>query len=236
MIISPKVADPRRLRRFVSFVRPGREERVLDIWLGSGLLALAFAGRAGEVVALCRDGPPRLRRRLARRPNLVLQEWPPDALELPFSDESFDLVTCGFYFHHLPDPAAQAREMWRVCRPGGRLALEEIVAHEQEVRARYQNRLERLRDRSHPGYFRLSELVHLLGEAGFLVRRLQVLDLQREFHEWLVGARPSPQRVEMMRRLLTGAQEADLSGLELQAVEDTFVFRQRLAWLVAERL
>ncbi len=207
---------------------------MLDVWAGTGLVAWAFSLRVGEVVALVREGTPP--RRLARRPNVTLCRTDPQAQELPFPEESFQVVTCGRPFHHLPRPWETLLEMWRVCRAGGILALEEAVAHEQEVRARYQDRLERLRDRSHPRYFRLSELVHMLGEAGFLVRRVQVVDLRREFHEWLRGSRPPLHRVEALRRLLSGAQEADISGLGVQAVDDTFVFTQRLAWMVAEKI
>jgi len=198
------------------------------------VVAWAFSLRAREVVALVREGrtPPRL----TRRPNVSVRRLGPEVRELPFPEETFQVVTCGRPFHHLPRPQEMLLEMWRVCWPGGMLALEEVVAHEQEVRARYQDRLERLRDRTHPRYFRLSELVHMLGEVGFLVRRLQVIDLPREFHEWLRGARPSPQRVEAIRRLLTGGQELDISGLDIRALDDTFVFTQRLAWVVAERM
>ncbi len=233
MLVSRIIADPRRLRRFVRFVSPSAEAVALDVWLGPAVLARVLAPRVSRLVAVQREDPPRNWRRPR---NVELVRVAGLAPELPFPDETFDLVTCGRPFHHFPRPREVLSEMWRVCRPGGWLALEETVAHEQEVRARYQDRLERLRDRSHPRYFRLSELLHLLGEAGFLVRRLQVVDLQREFNEWLLGARPSPQKVELMRRLMTGGQEADLSGLDIRAVGDTFVFTQRLAWLVAERI
>jgi ubiquinone/menaquinone biosynthesis C-methylase UbiE len=42
-----------------------------------------------------------------------------DACRLPFADDSFDLVFARGLLHHLPDPAAGAREMARVLRPGG---------------------------------------------------------------------------------------------------------------------
>jgi SAM-dependent methyltransferase len=39
--------------------------------------------------------------------------------EMPYEDESFDLVLCTQVFEHLEDPGAAAREIYRVLRPGG---------------------------------------------------------------------------------------------------------------------
>ena len=211
MTVSKIIADRRRVRRLVAFVRPARTDVVLDV--GTGMLASAFARRVKRVVALMWD----LR---SRRPaNVVLE--PADAHELPYPEDSFDLVVCGPSFHHLTHPR--------------RVVIEDIIASEQAVRARYQDRLERLRDRSHPGYLRLSQIIAYCGEAGLRVRSIQIHDLPREFNEWLVGHRSSPARIEHIRRLMVGAVEADLSGLEVRPVDDTVLFTQQIASLVAEK-
>lgn len=225
MTVSPVLADPKRLRRLVAFVRPEPGDRVLDI--GSGVIASAFARRVREVVSLGWD----LRRR--RPVNVALE--PADPHQLPFPDDAFDIAACGPSFHHLASPRAALAEMERVLHPGGRVVLDDIVASGQRVRARYQDRLERLRDRSHPGYLRLSQIIAYAGEAGLHVRSVQVHDLPREFNEWLIGGRSSPARIEHIRRLMVGAVEADLSGLRIRPVDDTILFTQQLAWTIAEK-
>lgn len=225
MTVSAVIADPKRLRRLVAFVRPRAGDRLLDI--GVGVMASAFARLVRDVVALGWD----LRR---RRPANVLLE-PADPRQLPFPDEAFDTAACGPSFHHLASPHIALGEMERVLRPGGRVVLEDIIASEQTVRSRYQDRLERLRDRSHPGYLRLSQIIAYAGEASLHVRHVQVHDLPREFNEWLVGARSSPARIEHMRRLMVGAVEADLSGLRIRPVDDTILFTQQIAWIIAEK-
>ena len=46
-----------------------------------------------------------------------------DAAELKFADESFDIVYAPYLISVVPDPVAVAREMYRVCRPGGRIIM-----------------------------------------------------------------------------------------------------------------
>jgi SAM-dependent methyltransferase len=223
--VSRVLVDPRRLRRLVAFVRPEPGDRVLDV--GSGVIASAFARRVRQVVSLGWD----LRR---RRPANVVVE-PADPLQLPFPDDTFDIAACGPTFHHLASPRAALAEMERVLRPGGRVVLDDIVASGQKVRARYQDRLERLRDRSHPGYLRLSQIMAFIGETGLQVRRVQVHDLPRDFNEWLIGGRSTLARIEHIHRLMVGAVEADLSGLRIRPVDDTILFTQQLAWIIAEK-
>ncbi|OFW62761.1 MAG: hypothetical protein A2Y74_07530, partial [Actinobacteria bacterium RBG_13_63_9] len=190
-------------------------------------LASAFARRVGEVIALGWE----LRR---RRPASVVLE-PADPHELPFPDSTFDIAGCGPSFHHLTSPRIALGEMARVLRPGGRAVIEDIIASEQAVRARYQDRLERLRDRSHAGYLRLSQIIAYAGQTGLTLRSIQVQDLPREFNEWLIGGRSSPGLIEHIRRLMVGAVEADLSGLRIHLVDDSVLFTQQLAWIVAEK-
>jgi ubiquinone/menaquinone biosynthesis C-methylase UbiE len=62
----------------------------------------------------------RARTRLrSRRPSYVAGYL----TQLPFADESFDCVTCGWVIEHLPDPRPGLREVSRVLQPGGRLLL-----------------------------------------------------------------------------------------------------------------
>ena len=225
MTISKVIAEPRRVRRLVAFVKPRRSDHVLDV--GTGMLASAFASSVESVVALSWETPRR------RADNVTLAPADPHELSLP--EDSFDIVVCGPSFHHLTAPRIVVKRMALVTRPGGRVVVEDIIAAEQAVRARYQNRLERLRDRSHPGYLSLSQMIAYFEEAGLKVRSIQVHDLLREFNEWLLGGRSSPARIEHIRRLMVGAVEADLSSLQIRPVDDTVLFTQQIASIVAEK-
>ena len=63
------------------------------------------------------------KRRLARRKVENVRLLHMDATALEFPDDSFDLVYAPYVMSVVPDPVAVAREMRRVCRPGGRFVF-----------------------------------------------------------------------------------------------------------------
>jgi demethylmenaquinone methyltransferase / 2-methoxy-6-polyprenyl-1,4-benzoquinol methylase len=103
-------------------VRPG--DRVLDACCGTGDLALADARAGGRVTGV--DFSERMLERARRKSSEI--EWVRgDALALPFAAGEFDATTVGFGIRNLADLEAGVAELRRVLRPGGRLAVLEIV-------------------------------------------------------------------------------------------------------------
>ena len=114
----------RRWRREAAeaVVRPG--DRVLDACCGTGDLAIAGAEAGGKVTGID-FSKPMLDRARVKAPEL---EWiEGDALALPFENESFDAATVGFGVRNLAELDKGLRELRRVLRPGGRLAILEIT-------------------------------------------------------------------------------------------------------------
>ena len=115
----------RRWRRITAeqAVQPG--DHVLDVCCGTGDLAIASRRRgAASVVGL--DFSPEMLARARRKDGRI--DWVEgDALALPFPDESFDAATVGFGVRNVDDLGAGIRELRRVLRPGGRLAILEIT-------------------------------------------------------------------------------------------------------------
>lgn len=106
-------------------LEPG--QRLLDVGCGPGSITvdLARAVSPGEVVAVDR-APAAVELaqeavRTADVPNAVTQVA--DVMALPFDDGSFDVVHAHQVLQHLPDPVAALREMRRVTRPGGVVAV-----------------------------------------------------------------------------------------------------------------
>jgi demethylmenaquinone methyltransferase/2-methoxy-6-polyprenyl-1,4-benzoquinol methylase len=104
-------------------VRPG--DRVLDAACGTGDFALADL-RAGAAEVTGVDFSREMLER-ARRKSASVEWVQADLLALPFEDASFDVVTIGFGARNLADLELGLRELARVLRPGGRLAILEIT-------------------------------------------------------------------------------------------------------------
>jgi SAM-dependent methyltransferase len=98
-------------------------ETVLDVACGTGVLAREAArrvGSSGTVIGLDRnDGMLSVARRNA--PDIVWRRSLAEAL--PFRGGTFDAVVSQFGLMFFEDRVAALREMWRVLRPGGRLAV-----------------------------------------------------------------------------------------------------------------
>jgi ubiquinone/menaquinone biosynthesis C-methylase UbiE len=102
-------------------VEPGQE--VLDVACGTGIVARIVDDRlhgSGRVVGL--DLNPGMLAVAGRvRPDLEWRQG--DVAALPFAPASFDRVLCQMALMFFPDRAGALREMRRVCRPGGLVAV-----------------------------------------------------------------------------------------------------------------
>jgi demethylmenaquinone methyltransferase/2-methoxy-6-polyprenyl-1,4-benzoquinol methylase len=114
-----------RWRRLAAASAVRRGDRVLDAACGTGDLAVAgLRAGAGSVTGL--DFSPRMLER-ARRKEPAIEWVEGDLLALPFADGSFDAATIGFGIRNVADLDGGLRELRRVLRPGGRLAILEIT-------------------------------------------------------------------------------------------------------------
>jgi ubiquinone/menaquinone biosynthesis C-methylase UbiE len=98
-------------------------QELLDVGCGPGTITrdLARLVAPGQVIGVDNiDDPLSVARGDGAEGNLDFRSG--DAYELPFEDDSFDIVHAHQVLQHLTDPASALREMRRVCRPGGLIA------------------------------------------------------------------------------------------------------------------
>lgn len=127
----------KRWRRFTARRVVNADMRdILDVCSGTGDLALALGRQAGVLGASPRiaaaDFTPSMMERGGQKfagstaPGPRPLPLVGDTLRLPFSSASFDLVTVAFGIRNVADYRAGLREMARVCRPGGTIAVLEF--------------------------------------------------------------------------------------------------------------
>ena len=109
---------------FYARLSPIPGSRLLDVACGSGQLALMAAKDGLEVtgIDIANNLVERARTR-AREAKVHARFEEADAEALPFQDESFDVVVSLIGAMFAPRPHLVARELLRVCRPGGTLAM-----------------------------------------------------------------------------------------------------------------
>ena len=103
--------------------------RLLDVCCGPGMISAAAAARGARAVGLDFSAAT-VKLAASRVPDAEFREG--DAAALPFGDDEFDAVVCGFGIIHLPDPRRGLREMYRVTRPGARVGASVWVAQGPE--------------------------------------------------------------------------------------------------------
>jgi len=97
-------------------------ERSLEIGSGTGYFSLNLLQAGAIQAATCTDISPGMLATLrgnAERLGLEIETVATDAEQLPFADQSFDLVLGHAILHHIPDLSRAFAEFMRVLRPGG---------------------------------------------------------------------------------------------------------------------
>ncbi len=125
-------ADLRWRRRMIDRLVLTPRARMLDVATGTGDVALLALARHPEVLVEGID-PSEAMLAIARKKadeaavssRLMLRAG--TAEKLPFADASFDAATIAFGIRNVPDRPAGLREMRRVVRPGGRIAILELT-------------------------------------------------------------------------------------------------------------
>lgn len=115
-------------RRLVEALPEGAYDSVVDVGCGTGFATFALHDRFGAAHALGVDPSHEMlavmrESGLRHAPGLQLQLLVGDAAALPAEDASADAVISTMAFHWFPDKDGAVREMARVVRPGGHVAI-----------------------------------------------------------------------------------------------------------------
>ena len=197
---APAHSDEDSLRILAEAVDVTVDDKVLDVACGPGIVACMLAARAQHVTGI--DMVPAMleeARTMQARKGLQNLSWElGEATNLPFQDGSFSLVVSRYSFHHLLEPAQVLKEMTRVCRPGGRVAVADVTPDADKAQA--YDELEKLRDPSHTQVVPVERLQELGKQQNLELRKLTSYRLEVGLEDLLAASFPPAGNAERIRR------------------------------------
>jgi SAM-dependent methyltransferase len=107
-----------------------RGKKILDLGCGAGENSVYFAKKGANCVASdYSPGMVEIALKLADKNGVEIEGAIVNAMSLDFDDNSFDIIYAANLLHHLPDPQACIREMYRVLKPGGKACFWDPLTH-----------------------------------------------------------------------------------------------------------
>jgi len=214
------------------------KELVVDVATGTGFTAFALAPYAREVVGIDITMPMlEAAQRLATERQLTNVRFVQgEALALPFSSGSIDVVACRYSAHHFSQIAHVIREWVRVLVPGGKLILSDSISPEEPELDSFINELEVLRDPSHLHNYRISEWLSLLAEAGLTANVQREWSSLLDVPSWTQRMQTSPEDVERIVQRCAQASPLAQERFHIEQRDGVFSFTLPLALLVGVKV
>jgi phosphatidylethanolamine/phosphatidyl-N-methylethanolamine N-methyltransferase len=99
-------------------------DRVLEVGFGTGINAALYPSDCSVTgIDFSSSMLEKAHDRIARKGVRNVRVLEMDAQNMKFADDSFDVVYAPYVISVVPDPVAVTREMYRVCRPGGKIII-----------------------------------------------------------------------------------------------------------------
>jgi len=235
-VTSPRHAKGEDLALLVSSSQANDAMYALDIATGGGHVANALAPLVKHVTAfdLTEEMLQSAGDFIRGNGHLNVDFVRGDAEQLPFADESFDLVTCRIAAHHFPNISAFLSEAYRVMKPGGRLQVIDNVSPEDRELDEFYNRVEKLRDPSHVRALTKSQWIILLEQSKFNLEGMTCFAKPFEFHSWCDRMGLTPEEQERVLSEFLQASEETRSFFHMNFDhEDLISFVGQAAYLQA---
>ena len=225
---APAMRSAAALGSFVEMLPTAPEQRWLDVACGPGLVTRGLAPRVGSVLGVDLT-PAMIETARAESVGIANARFElADASRLPYPDGSFDGAVTRFSMHHIPLPRRIVREMARVVKPGGWVAVSDHVTSDDHAQAAWHEEVERLRDPSH--WACLTPAAFLALGDGMVLEKHEVGELELDFEDWLArGSGSAASRAlieELVRVRPSGTDRWRIDGAFLRTTNHRALWRR----------
>ena len=222
------------LERLVALTSPQKNWHALDIATGGGHVAYTFAPHVARMWAtdITQEMLDMVKAEAHKRGLANIRTAYAKAEALPFEDASFDLVTCRIAPHHFDSIPDFLKEVRRVLKPGGVVAIVDNVVPSGSV-GDYVNAFERFRDPSHLRAWTMEEWRKAFADAGLKVAHEEHIYKQMEFKSW--AARHDTNMQNFLRAMLKEMTPEVKATLEPKGSGADLTFRLCEGVFIAKR-
>lgn len=218
-------------------ISPSKADSIIEVAAGTCLCGRSLAPYVKTVVSL--DATPamlekgKVEAEKRSLDNMVFIKGL--AEDLPFLDNSFDIVISRLAFHHFPDPETAFREMARVLKPSGKLVLIDMEAADEELRTE-RDSLEKMRDISHERMLSRIEMETMFLSCGLTIASEESADRSQRLSAWLDLTKADDKTKDFItQRMLEEMQGGSKTGFFPYMKDDAIWFDQHWILLIGRK-
>jgi len=213
-----------------------KNDIVLDIACGTGILTSAFAKYANSVVGIdITQSMLNEAIKKQKKENIIHIKFDLGGVEsLPYEDNSFDIVFTRYSFHHFLDTKNIFDEMIRVCKVNGRIIV--VDATPEDKSSSYYNYVEKLRDPSHTKALTFDEFNDLFSNKVLSNHKHSSYKVDMELESLLDSSFPNDGNVDKIREIFKNDIEINRLGMNTRYENDKIYLSYPITILMANKL
>jgi ubiquinone/menaquinone biosynthesis C-methylase UbiE len=226
------------MQAYLEFIGIEKGDELLDVACGTGEFSAFCARKIKSVHGIDISGKMiELARRHACNNSLTNLAFEcHDVERIPCASNSFSVVACRSAFHHMENYPQVFEEMQRCCRHGGRLAVQDIMAYEDQKVNSFFEALEKEVDVSHNSTLQRQEFIDLFDRNQVEVIRSLAVEIELNFRDYLSHAFQSESSLEKIRDLLEeGLQDKDIERFLYMNEDEEPVFKRSVFLILGRK-
>lgn len=220
----------------ISMSEVSQSDNILDIACGTGIVTCEFAKYANSVVGLdITEDMISQAIKVQNENNLTNMKFDlGDVENLPYENDSFDIVFTRYSFHHFLDTKKVFDEMTRVCKPKGKVIVVDVALESKNAKA--YNYMEKLRDPSHTKALTFNEFEVLFKNRTLSNHKKSSYQVDLELENQLQASFPNKGNEDKIREIFTNDIKTNSLGMNAHFKDSKIYFSYPITIFMADKL